>query len=220
MIEIEELIDLVPYTINEYDLKEISRSGWGSISCRVHGYWSSDSISLIIRRETKYKDGDSTFNWHVSLNHSSGGRDFKVVEQDTDASVNFAAALVAMASLGKSLIKQETVQCMELWYQEHIQEMKAQEAQDKIVRLKRYKEDTSYGYYRATDLVEGWHHHTHYGEKFRAYQRGTDVIVTFRIDKKINKTYWVSGNRVSKEKFLVQLADCSTRSTSVPKPIE
>jgi len=219
MIEIEELIDLVPYTINEYDLRDIACHGFGSISCRVHGYWSSDSISLVIDRQRSYVDGILTANWRISLSHSSGGRDSKVVKQDMDASINFAAGLVAMAELGKNLMSDQTVQCMELWYQEKIQEMKAQEAQDKIARLKRYNEDTSYGYYRATDLVEGWHHHTHYGEKFRAYQRGTDVIVTFRIDKKINKTYWVSGNRVSKEKFLVQLAGCSTRSTLVPKPV-
>jgi hypothetical protein len=211
MIEIEELIDLVPYTINEYDLKEISRHGWGSISCRVHGYWSSDSISLVINRNVKYTDGDLTFTWRISLNHSSGGRDPEVVEQDTDASVNFAAGLVAMATLGKKLMSGETVQCMELWHQEHIQEMKAQEAADNIIRKERYNADTAYGYFRATDLLEGWHHHTAYWAKFRAYERGTDTVVTFKVGKKINKTYWVSGQRVSKENFLVKLAGCSNR---------
>ena len=211
MIEIEELIDLVPYTINEYDLKDIARHGFGSISCRVRGYWSSDSISLVIDRNRKYVDGDMTFNWRVSLSHSSGGRDPTVVEQDMDASVNFAAGLVAMATLGKQLMSSETVQCMELWYQEHMQERKLEREKEEAVRKERYNADTAYGYFRATDLLEGWHHHTAYGAKFRAYERGTDTIVTFRLEKKTNKTYWVSGQRVSKENFLVKLAGCSNR---------
>ena len=211
MIEIEELIDLVPYTINEYDLKDIARHGFGSISCRVRGYWSSDSISLVINRDRKYVDGDMTFSWRISLSHSSGGRDSKVVEQDMDASCNFAAGLVAMATLGKQLMSSETVQCMELWYQEHVQEMKLEREKEEAIRKERFKADTNYGYFRATDLLEGWHHHTAYGAKFEAYERGTDTIVTFKLEKKINKTYWVSGQRVSKENFLVKLAGCSNR---------
>ena len=211
MIEIEELIDLVAYTINEYDLKDIARHGFGSISCRVRGYWSSDSISLVVDRNRKYVDGDLTFSWRISLSHSSGGRDPKVVEQDMDASVNFAAGLVAMATLGKQLMSSETVQCMELWYQEHVQEMKLEREKEEVIRKERYNADTAYGYFRATDLLEGWHHHIAYGARFRAYERGTDTIVTFRLEKKINKTYWVSGQRVSKENFLVKLAGCSNR---------
>ena len=211
MIEIEELIDLVPYTINEYDLKDIARHGYGSISCRVRGYWSSDSISLVINRNIKYVDGDMTFTWRISLSHSSGGRDPKVVEQDMDATVNFAAGLVAMATLGKQLMSDETVQCMELWYREHVQEMEIEREKEEVIRKERYNADTNYGYFRATDLLEGWHHHTAYGAKFEAYERGTNTIVTFKLEKKTNKTYWVSGQRVSKENFLVKLAGCSNR---------
>lgn len=211
MIEIEELIDLVPYTINEYDLKDIARHGFGSISCRVRGYWSSDPISLVVDRNRKYVDGDMTFSWRISLSHSSGGRDPKVVEQDMDASVNFAAGLVAMATLGKQLMSHETVQCMERWYQEHVQEMKLEREKEEVIRKERYSKDAIFGYFRAADLVEGWHHVLDYGDKFEAYERGTNTIVTFKIEKKINKTYWVSGQRVSKENFMVTLGECSNR---------
>ena len=93
------------FTIAPYALDEIGTSGYGRITAKVLGYWSSDSITLYIKREFKWDpERKGTGEWTAQVSHSSGGRDTDEVASDLDATINFAAAMVALAELGKSIL--------------------------------------------------------------------------------------------------------------------
>lgn len=93
------------HAIADFDPAEIGRTGQGRITCAIHGYWSSDPISLYIRRDWRWApDEGSTHAWIAELSHSSGGRDKDEEWSDTRAERNFGAALIAMADLGEQIL--------------------------------------------------------------------------------------------------------------------
>ena len=68
------------YTIAPFDIKEIGRGNYGSISCKVKGYWSSDTIRIYIQHGMF-----GSYDWSTSISYGSGGRDTKEVASDTEA---------------------------------------------------------------------------------------------------------------------------------------
>ena len=85
-------------SITEEVLCAIGRQEMTVINYKVHGFWSSSTISIYIHNN---RYGDQT--WRMSISNSSGGRDDKELEFDEDAYICKAAALVDACKVVKEL---------------------------------------------------------------------------------------------------------------------
>lgn len=200
------------FEINPYNLLDIGSNGYGSISARIDGYWSSDPITLYISRE--YRLTRSEGGWKITLSHSSGGREPKQVKDDMDAAINFAAAMTALASLGKEIRDQYT-SALEAAYQVRMTELRQLEENARAARVAKIEADKPYGMSRATGIIESMNN-GHLEPHLFAYERGSDEnknLFEIRISQCGEKRLvYVDGYRHSKEKAISMLAACSARA--------
>jgi len=198
------------FEINPYNLLDIGSNGYGSISARIDGYWSRDPITLYISREYRRAVEDQ---WVITLSHSSGGREPKQVKDDMDAAINFAAAMTALANLGKE-IRDQYIPALEAAYQVRLTELRLSEELARSTKAAKIEADKPYGMSRATGIIESMYN-GHMDPHLRAYARGSDQHVTpFEIKPSscgTKRLFYVAGNRVSKEKAISQLAQHSAR---------
>lgn len=202
------------FTIAPYDLKEFGESGHGRIVVKIKGYWSSDPIALYIDRSF----GKVKQPWTMHISTSSGGRDPKEVECDLDAAINFAAALTALAELGKEITANGYDE-MEAAYQVKLAEYKAQSEAARTERAARIDADQPYGISRARGIIESMYN-GHLEPEMHAFVRGSDtdlvhVNVTASRDG-TKKLFYVHGERTSKEQAIAVLAACSARPVADP----
>lgn len=101
-------------------IEQLGRENGGTISFKVRGYWSQDSITIYVSRGWSVDP-----RWSASISHSSGGRSPKEVASDSEAVRYFAETLAAAADYVDSVIAQ--ADGLEEFYQE-------QRAADKIER--------------------------------------------------------------------------------------
>jgi len=130
-------------------------SGYLRVPYKVHGYWSSDSISIYISRSWTEKGA-----WDFKISHSSGGRDTNEVPEDEVATYNFALAMMDAAVLVTKL-KESYIPVIEASYQEYVArvkeaEEKADEALRKVVEAEqaRCDADPALGAYNAKVMIE------------------------------------------------------------------
>lgn len=193
------------YTIAEYDLAELGRSGMNSISCKVKGYWSNDSISLYVRRDLF---GNSR-NWTVQISHSSGGRDTKEVVSDTEAARYFGEALIAMCNLGDEILKHKDV--LEANYQKQVAEYQEEAARERAAKQAAFDADTAIGAERAREIVEQMAL-TGNGV-VTLLDRGRDCAPnSLRVETRIKTIFYFNGNRISKQGAIMIVAASSARS--------
>ena len=198
------------FEINPYNLLDIGSNGYGSISARIDGYWSSDPITLYISREFRRAVEDG---WKITLSHSSGGREPKQVKDDMDAAINFAAAMTALANLGKEIRDQYTP-ALEAAYQVRMTELRQLEEKARAARAAKIEADKPYGMSRATGIIESMNK-GHLEPHLFAYERGSNEnknLFEIRISQCGEKRLvYVDGYRRSKEKAISMLAACSAR---------
>lgn len=139
---------MTAYTIQPYDINKIGRSGYGRITAKIQGFWSSDPITLYVERRT-YGDDEG---WRVTLSHSSGGREHKEVVSDMEAGRNFAGAMVALADIGETLIA-EHGQAMEVAYQAKREEERLAYEAKKAAEAAAVEADPAIGLAIATGIV-------------------------------------------------------------------
>ena len=197
------------FKINPYNLLDIGSNGHGSISARIDGYWSSDPITLYISREWfRQEDG-----WKITLSHSSGGREPKQVKDDMDAAINFAAAMTALANLGKE-IRDQYIPALEAAYQVRVTELRQLAEKERDARVAKIDSDKPYGMSRATGVIESMYN-GHLDPLLCVYVRGSDDAKTSFVLKTSlcgeKRLFYVGGNRVSKEKAISMLAAHNTR---------
>ena len=199
------------FEINPYSLLDIGSNGYGSISARIDGYWSSDPITLYISREYRLTQAEG--GWKITLSHSSGGREPKQVKDDMDAAINFAAAMTALANLGKEIRDQYTP-ALEAAYQVRMTELRQLEKNERAARAAKIEADKPYGMSRATGIIESMNN-GHLEPHLFAYERGSDEnknLFEIRISQCGEKRLvYVDGYRRSKEKAISMLATCSAR---------
>ena len=118
-----------------------------TVRYKVHGYWSSDSINLYIRRGWT---GDHS--WEFSISHSSGGRDDKEIKEDYEAVKNFSAALLDASELAKYL--QVNSEMLEVAYQNYVEDMRKQDQEQELLRQKAIDEDPAMGMTEAEVEVD------------------------------------------------------------------
>jgi len=188
------------YTVAEYDLVNIGRSGSGSINAKVDGFWSGSSITLYVTRQ--FGGG-----WDVSVSNSSGGRDSKEVACDMVAYKNYAAALSAMCDVGLEL--KSAAAHMEAAYQ-------VQRESERQVRLEKeaaekalFDADERLGEVKAAMLVEEM---ALTGKYVRAVRRGTTYPLLVEVERRAKTKFYFAGSIIAKKDLVAKLAEMSART--------
>jgi len=136
------------HTVQPYDINEIGSSGYGRITAKIQGYWSSDPITLYVQRNNYGSDE----GWKTSLSHSSGGRDSKEVVSDMEAARNFASAMIALADIGETLIAEHGVALEAAYEAERARRLAVEEA-EKAAKVAAIEADPAIGLAVAAGIV-------------------------------------------------------------------
>jgi hypothetical protein len=97
---IESVKELEGMTVNDL---LTDTSGWISINVKVEGFWSSNSLTLYVKRRENWRDEGTPAKWEFEISRSSGGRDPKEVEDDLVASTNYAYDMLKLVDFARSL---------------------------------------------------------------------------------------------------------------------
>lgn len=182
------------------DINEIGSTGSGRVTCKVHGYWSRDSITLYIHREFNKQ-------WNVTLSHSSGGRDTKEVASDLDAEINFGRALIAMAEFGKT-IETHFDEFETLYQAQREADRKEWEAQQAAKQAK-IDADTPLGIMAAEVMMEM----ALCGKVINVFKRGDTRPEPLTARYGRVTSFYFCGYRMAKKEVLRTLADSSNRTS-------
>lgn len=141
------------FTIEQYDLQQIAERGNGYIHVRVRGYWSTDPITITLRRELSFKPGSSSANsrWTFSVTHSAGGRDKGAESDDLAAETTFGMALIAAAEHAQQLRKRTPE--LEAWYVARRAAEAAAAAAEAAARAAAAEADAPLGALAADELI-------------------------------------------------------------------
>lgn len=192
------------------------------IPIRVWGYWSTDPITLYIRRQiTSWRasdraaNGDYPYEWQAQVSHSSGGRDTKQVESDLEAAAYFAQAILRAVEIGRNLVENQDE--LEAAYQAHCAALEAEAKAIAEAKQLKIDADVPLGKQGALELVKGLRNHAEFrsgDHLITTYERGADgCLTTMARATKLNflTWYWL-GRRISEEKMIEELAKLSHRT--------
>ena len=186
------------------DVAKIGNSGYGRVTGKIHGYWSHDSITLYIQRDTF-----GSKKWRVTLSHSTGGRDTKEVASDLDAEINFGQALIAMAQFGKEV--EQRFEELESFYQARLEADRiARKAAEEATRAK-IEADTPLGI-RAAEVMIAL---ALCGKVINVYKRGDTDPEPLTARMRAKTSFYFCGMRMAKKKVLDILANSSNRTAVV-----
>ena len=192
------------FEINTANIETSARTGSARATVKVKGYWSSDTITLYLRRGYV-----GSKEWLVEISHSSGGRDSKEVACDLEAETYYGEALIALAQYGREL--QKRFPEFEAQYQEYIAELRAESERAAAERDARIAADTAVGELLAKKLADS----LTFGGAIKARVRGwTDTYhqVTFTKSLRGRTIFRVGGDVTSKKAFISKLAEMSLAS--------
>lgn len=149
------------YTFNEWDVASIGAYGSGCITCKVHGYWSRDPMTLYVNRERtnwgaarNEANEAANYEWRFTMSHSSGGRDTTVVANDLIAEANFGRAMIALADVGYRLQQPDQIAALEAAYQIELKAREERQAALDAELTARIAADPAVGEHRAKALVD------------------------------------------------------------------
>jgi hypothetical protein len=188
-----------------------SNSGNLRVCYKVFGYWSRDTITVYVRRGF-YGD----VSWQVSISQSSGGRDTKEVERDSDAIRNYANAMIDAADFS-DLIMQNAGK-LEEQYQVYVEQMRIREEEEQRKKQAMIDSDPAMGTLGAEKAVLEVIHYlkkNQGGEKtIRVKQRGQQYFKNFNIKLWEKASFSAPGPygntvRVKKQDFIAKLAEQS-----------
>jgi hypothetical protein len=195
------------FQVAEYDLNTMGRNAHVSISCKVKGYWSRDTITIYIQRGTFGQAG-----WSASISYGSGGRDTKEVASDMEAGRYFAEALTYMCILADSIISLH-VDTLEKAYQACVEEYRQAEKLARQAKEAAINADKALGEERAKVIVNEM-----IAQKFgiaNVFARSEDRPVKLEAKTYGSTTFYIAGSRVSKANAIERLASSSERSSVV-----
>lgn len=194
------------YTIADYDLKQLGRGTFSSITCKVKGYWSRDTITIYVERGWNEKA-----EWKCRISYGSGGRDTKEVVSDMEAGRNFAEALTAMCNLADEIITK--VDILEASYQEYKAEVKAEYERKQAEIQALIDADKEMGVEAARNLLNKMIEKGYC--RVNLFPRGDDRPKELYSSRRANVTFYLQGNRISKLEALKALEQSSARTCCV-----
>lgn len=201
------------YRLTPFSIEEIGRHGSGRVSMQIHGYWSSDPISLYIDRRFSLKD---EWQWTVALSHSSGGRDTDQQHSDIVAGRCLAAALEALCDMADTIENQ--FEQLEVFYQQRQADDAAERAAKEAAKQKLIEADAPLGENGAKavlSFLEGKARQQLWVEHYavvlpRGAETGFGVSAKFSGDR---TTFRYKGNVISRKALLEELSNASHRTT-------
>ena len=196
------------YTIADYDLKELGRGTFSSITCKVKGYWSRDTITIYIERGWNEKA-----EWKCRISYGSGGRDTKEVVSDMEAGRNFAEALTAMCNLADELMTSFYVNKLEAAYQDYRAELKAEAARKQAEIQALIDADEEMGVINASALLNTMIEKDYC--RVNLFPRGCDRPKELYSSRRAKVTFYLDGNRISKADALAAMIKSSVRTSAV-----
>lgn len=194
---------MTDFTIADYDANTLGTSNYSSIRCKVKGYWSSDTITLYIRRG--YGKGPQ---WSTQISYGSGGRDTKEVESDTEAVRYFASALTAMADLADKIEGMSDL--LEANYRAEVERYREIERKEREVREAAIASDAPLGEERAKELI-GQLLSKGMGTA-NLFDRGSDRARPVSVVTRGKTTFYLNGGRIAKNNLIAALSCASARS--------
>ena len=195
------------FTITPYDLEDIGRNGYGSINCKIQGYWSSNPITLYINREGW---SSKTPQWNVTMSHSSGGREPKEVASDMEAAINFADAMRELAIIGRDLLLTYG-DTLESFYQQQCEVYRIQREAERDALAAKVEADPAMGVLVASDIVAQMAA-GRMPSDMTFYERGSDVrAVIVQVVIREKTRFFVNKQSVSKKAVIELLATLSAR---------
>lgn len=194
------------YQISDTSIEQLGSQRRTSVSCKIKGYWSSDSITLYVNRS--YSSAD----WEVSVSHSSGGRDKKEVASDVEASRYFAEAMIAMCDVADHILSQKDR--LEAAYQAQLAEYRAEIEKERAEREAIIAADEELGETRAKEIVDQMV--TNGNCVVEVFKRGEARAIRYEV-KTYNNTMFYNNydRRVSKAEVIAVLSSASVRSKIV-----
>lgn len=184
---------------NTIDAAKIGSNGRHTVRCKVVGFWT-DVITMYVDRDY------STNGWKINLSHSSGGRDTKEVESDIEAEINFANAIIAIAQFGKEI--EQHFEEFETFYQAAMIKNRAEWEAEKKAKQELIDSDATMSEADAVSLIDAMTE----AKEIRAVVRGSDSFKTVTCVVGGNKTFYVSGKRMSKKDIIALLTASSHKS--------
>lgn len=200
------------YQIEQTNIIERVRTGHASFGVRVEGYWSPDVIRIYVRRSIDWST--QKYEWSIEVDHSSGGRDSKQVEDDLDAEENFGNAMIAAVQFARELRSQPLQEEFEAAYQAYQVELQAWH--DEQVREKQAKLDVDPALteQQVEELIEKLI--TESGS-VALVERGSEGNRVTRISafNGAKLTFYIGRYRTSKKEVIRMLSNASNRTKFV-----
>jgi hypothetical protein len=185
---------------NTIDAAKIGSNGRHTVHCKVVGFWT-DVITMYVER-----DYHNTNSWKIKISHSSGGRDTKEVESDIEAEINFANAIIAMAQFGKEI--EQYFEQFETFHQSARIKYRAEWEAEQKAKQELIDGDVAMSEADAVSLINALSE----AKEIRAVVRGSDSFKTVTCIIGGNKTFYVSGKRMSKKDIIALLTASSSKS--------
>lgn len=178
-----------------------------SIPVTVNGYWSSEPIRIYVTRNWY---GNIPVKWDIEVSHSSGGRDTDKVQDNLQASENFAQALLAAVKYARELEARFPE------FEEAFQKRKALDKEFRLVEEAKKKElfdaDQELGVEKAKLLVEQLS--ANRVGSINGVVRGQDKAQHFVMAKRHgNVVFYYNGTVTSKKQIIEFLSKLSHRTT-------
>lgn len=195
---------MTQYEFSPWTYDDLGYSGGRSISVKVHGYWT-DVISIWVQRDW-VKEG----TWKVTISHSSGGRDTKVVASDADAERNFAYALLEAANVMDMI--NENIHLVEAGFQRRSAEYKQEVELAKQKLEEKIAADPELGYRRAKEMIERISADDAPCRSIVIHERGADRHDYLSVRVGMKTRFYFNQDPISKSAAVDRLAQASVRS--------
>lgn len=204
----------------DLDLEEIGRNGSGRVIVKVHGYWSSDIITLYINRRGSWDvpKGVEVTSWQFEMSHSSGGRDANEEPGSLRAEANFARAMLALSEWAQNA-RCVTFEALEAAYQRQRAEAKAEREAKELAHQQAIDADADapLGENLAKGVVaflEGQARQAVWREiPYQVFRRGEAHPYTISATCKGERvTFRANGNVLSRKALIAELAASSHRT--------
>lgn len=185
---------------------ETFESGHGTVSYKVDGFWSRDTVTVRMSRRSAWTDDD--VDWVADISWSTGGREsgYDVIE----AARNHACAVNHAVMVAGELVKMKPE--LEAAYQAYAADAKAQRERELDEQRAKVEADDPIGEGKARVIAE---YLVAEGGRLEVIERGAEghrrgETVTARVGDKT--VFYYAGSRCSKRNAINLIADLSARS--------
>jgi hypothetical protein len=202
----------LPFSHSEIDLDNFVKNGSLCINYKIDGYWSNSTITVYTNIRHDFKNKNYYLESYVS--HSTGGRDKGELEDDSQATRNFANALLHAADLADELkCRTDIIPVYVKDLKERIAEEKKLREQAEEKRRQRDIDNPPMGLTAAKKLINELieraetSHMEFYDYDVRS--RYSDEIVKYKIEVSVHerKKFWFKDKSIGRQKLIELLSE-------------